>query len=360
MKPIRDLFGNLRPLFESGGRFAYFRPVFDAAEAFFFGSWEPVSGPPFVRDALDIKRLMTVVIVALLPALAVAAAMFGPRIFLMIVVSYLAGGLVEVVFAVLRKEPINEGFLVTGLIFPLTLPPGLPLWLVALGVAFGVTFGKELFGGTGRNMFNPALAGRCFLAIGYPSAMAAGWIMPLHGFPGRLFTYTTSAMADAVTSATPLVQAKQGTLVPLHDLIVGNVAGSMGETSAAAVVIGGVFLLFTKIGSWRTVVSILASAFALQYCLHAAAPATAAPAFWHLCAGGLLFGAFFMATDPVTSPSTNAGKYIYGAIIGAVTMLIRNFSGYVEGVTFAILIGNMTAPLLDEIVYKISPRRGAA
>ena len=356
MKPLLRLLDRLRPGFEEGGRFVRFRCVFDAAEAFFFSPAACTGTAPHVRDPLDIKRFMSMVIVALMPCLLTSIYFFGWRVLAVVVVSYVSGGVVEVLFAVVRKEEINEGFLVTGLIFPLILPPGLPLWMVAVGCAFGVVVGKELFGGTGRNIFNPALVGRCFLAIGYPRAMSQGWIEAGEGLAGRFGQYV-SVGADAVTAATPLVAAKQGDLAGVWDLFVGRVSGSIGETSALAILIGGVFLLATRVANWRTVAAILGSFALLTGVLHAADPDTVAPVHWHLLAGGLLFGAFFMATDPVTSPITGGGKWAYGIIIGVVTVLIRNFSAHVEGVMFAILLGNICAPLLDEIAIGVRLRR---
>jgi Na(+)-translocating NADH:ubiquinone oxidoreductase B subunit len=321
-------------------------------ENFFFAPSTTTTGAPHVRDPLDIKRLMSMVIVALLPCLAVSFYFFGLRLLAMIIISYMAGGIVEVVFAIVRKEEINEGFLVTGMLFPLILPPTVPLWMVGVGVAFGVFAGKELFGGTGRNVFNPAIVGRCFLALAYPAAMSGNWITAGHGFGGRMLQYVTASNIDAVSQATPLVLAKQGTLTDLSHMFLGNISGSIGETSAIAIILGGVFLLFFRVANWRTVVSIVGSATVVAGIFHYSDPERFAPALWHLCAGGLLFGAFFMATDPVTSPVTNAGKWAYGVMIGVVTLLIRNFTGYVEGVMFAILLGNIVAPIFDEIVVK--------
>ena len=326
-------------------------------ENFFFAPSAITPLAPYARDPLDIKRFMSMVIVALIPSLLAAFYFFGWRLVAMIIVSYAAGGAVEVAFAIIRKEGIQEGFLVTGMIFPLILPPMTPLWMVAVGVAFGVFVGKELFGGTGRNIFNPAIVGRCFLALAYPANMAGGYIGPGNGLFGRIFEYVTPSGVDAVSQATPLTLAKQGNLADLSDMFLGSIGGSMGETSAIAIIIGGVFLLLTRISNWRTVFGILFSSILTAALLHHIEPERFAPVLWHLCAGGLLFGAFFMATDPVSSPVTNAGKWIYGIMIGIITMLIRNFTGYVEGVTFAILLGNIIAPILDEIVFKIRIRR---
>jgi Na(+)-translocating NADH:ubiquinone oxidoreductase B subunit len=270
---------------------------------------------------------------------------------------------VEALFAMVRKEGINEGFFVTGILWPLILPPNLPLWMVALGVAFGVFVGKELFGGTGRNVFNPALVGRCFLSLAYPKTMSASWMEPSSDLAGRLLTWVDASNLDALSTATPLASAKQGEMSSISHLFLGSVSGSAGETSAILIILGGVFLLLTRVASWRTVVSILGSFIVLTAALVASRavtynmPGLFSPVMWHVFAGGLLFGTFFMATDPVTSPTTNVGKWFYGIIIGSVTVLIRNFTGYVEGVTFAILLGNIVAPILDEIVIGVRIRR---
>jgi len=306
---------------------------------------------------------MSMVILAVVPSVLAAFYFFGLRFVAVIVVSYAAGLTVEALFAMVRKEGINEGFFVTGILFPLILPPNLPLWMVALGVAFGVFMGKELFGGTGRNPFNPALVGRCFLAMAYPKAMSASWMEPSHELAGRLFTWVGPSNVDALTSATPLVLAKQGQMTAVSHMFLGSVSGSAGETSAVLIILGGVFLLLTRVASWRTVASILGSfviltaALMLGHKVTYPMPGVLAPVMWHVFAGGLLFGAFFMATDPVTSPATNAGKWFYGVIIGSTTVLIRNFTGYVEGVTFAILLGNIVAPILDEMVIAVRIRR---
>jgi Na(+)-translocating NADH:ubiquinone oxidoreductase B subunit len=357
MKVIEHLLERFRPLFEEGGRLRRFKPVFEATESFFFAPSTQTPGSPHVRDPLDLKRFMSVVIIALLPTAVAGVYFFGLRVLAMIAVSYAAGGAVEVLFAVVRKEEINEGFLVTGLIFPLILPPALPLWIVGVGVMFGVLVGKELFGGTGRNVFNPALVGRCFLALSYPAAMAANWIRPGGGLTGRLFQYVDASCVDAVSSATPLIAAKHGTFAPVLDLVTGRVAGSVGETSAIAILVGGLFLLATRVASWRTVTGVLGTFALLGWILHHQAPGSFGPAGWHFWAGGLLFGAFFMATDPVTSPVTSGGKWAYGALIGLSALLIRNLTGYVEGVMFAILLGNICAPMLDEVAIRFRLRR---
>jgi Na+-transporting NADH:ubiquinone oxidoreductase subunit B len=355
VKALRRMLDRARPAFQEGGRRRRWKPVYDAADHFFFAAATRTDAGPHLRDPLDVKRYMATVIVALTPCVAASVYFFGLRVLLLILVSYAAGGVVEVLFAVVRKEEINEGFLVTGLLFPLVLPPNLPLWMAAVGIVFGTLVGKELFGGTGRNLFNPALVGRCFLALGYPAAMAGHWVTPGSGPLGRL---TEFAGADAVTGATPLALARQGTYAPLPDLFLGHVSGSVGETSALAVLIGGVFLLATRVANWRTVAAVLGSFTALSTALWlGSAEGGSGSPWWHLLAGGILFGAFFMATDPITGPATSGGKWAYGILVGASTVLIRNFTGYVEGVMFAILLGNIAAPALDEVVVRLRLRR---
>lgn len=350
MKWLFEILMKARKHFEDGGRLRLLKPVYRATENFFFAAEAQTTVAPHVRDPLDLKRFMSMVILAMVPCAAAGVYFFGLRVLAMMVVSYAVGGTVEVIFAVVRKEEINEGFLVTGFLFPLILPPALPLWMVGVGVAFGVLVGKELFGGTGRNIFNPALVGRCFLALSYPKAMTETWIAPGAGLTGRALEYVSAGGIDAISSATPLVLAKQGELAGIGDLFLGSVSGSAGETSAALIIAGGLLLCLVRVANWRSVAATLGSFALMAWLVRLSAPDVYAPALWHLLAGGILFGAFFMVTDPVTSPATNGGKWIYGAIIGIVTVLIRNFTGFVEGAMFAILLGNIVAPILDEIV----------
>lgn len=302
------------------------------------------------------------VIIALLPCVAAGFYLFGWRIIPVIITSYVVGGAVEILVACLRKEEINEGFLVTGLLFPLILPPDTPLWVVSIGITFGVFFGKEIFGGTGRNLFNPALTGRCFVVLAYPTQMA-GWVVPGEGMFGRVFDlWPFSALwggvaPDAVTTATPLVAVHAGQQPGYWELFFGNTTGCIGETSVLAILLGAVFLLVFKIANWRAMISTLVSFFALAAIMHHADPAKFAPASFNILAGGIMFGAVFMVTDPVTGPATNIGKYIYGTLIGVVTILIRNLGGYPEGMMFAILLGNVAAPLIDYVVMSFYVRR---
>lgn len=362
MKWLLKIIDAARPTFEEGGKLQIFNPVFEALEHVFFAPSTRTIGAPHIRDPLDVKRVMSMVIISVIPCVLAALYFFGLRFIAMVVVTYAAGLAVEATFSIVRKESINEGFFVTGILFPLILPPNLPLWMVALGVAFGVFIGKELFGGTGRNIFNPALVGRCFLSLAYPKDMASGWVEPSHELTGGLLSWVGPSL-DAVSGATPLALAKQGEMGSIAHQLMGSVSGSAGETSAILIILSGVFLLFTRVASWRTVVSMLGSFVILTGALVVGGavaypiPGVFGPVMWHLFAGGLLFGAFYMATDPVTSPTTNTGKWFYGIIIGSTTVLIRNFTGYVEGVTFAILLGNIVAPILDEIVVGIRIRR---
>ena len=359
MKFLLRILEKLRPDFETSGRLSFFKPLFDAFDAFCFSHPQTTRFSPFARDSLDIKRYMSLVIVGLLPCTLAGFYFFGWRILPVIVVSYVAGGIVEVLFALVRKETINEGFLVTGLIFPLTLPPGIPLWMVAVGMALGVLIGKEVFGGTGHNIFNPALVGRAIIAIGYAKPMTAAWIEPGTWPWGNMGKYLTSPALgpDAITIATPLVKARGQEFADTASLFWGNVPGCIGETCAFALLLGGVFLLLTRIANWRTVVAILGSFILLNALMRFFSPEQFAPVQFNIFAGGLLLGAFFMATDPVSSPITNPAKWAYGIFIGCVTLLIRNLTAYTEGVMFAILLGNIFAPLFDEMVFRSRIRR---
>ncbi len=354
MKPLRHFLDRQRARFEEGRRLHALKPLFDAIDHFFFATDRGTRTAPHVRDPMDIKRYMSVVIVALIPCTLAGVYFFGLRTLAVIAVSYACGGAVEVIVACIRKHEINEGFLVTGLLFPLILPPGLPLWMVAVGVIFGVLVGKELFGGTGRNLFNPALVGRAFLAVGYPAAMGGYWVRPGSGWTGNLGRYIAPEM---ITEATPLANAKMGEYAAYGDLFLGQIRGCIGETSALCVLIGGAFLLLTRVGAWRAVAGVLGSFLLLETILWRFAPGQFGPPLWQLAGGGLMFGAFFMATDPVTGPVTRSGKLAYGVLIGTLTVLIRHLTGYVEGVMFAILLGNIAAPLMDEVTWRRRYRR---
>lgn len=323
------------------------RPVFEATDEFFFGTDKVTKFSPHILDGLDIKRLMTFVIIALLPATLAGVYFYGLRVLAVIAVSYIFGGLTEVIFSICRRKPVYEGFLVTGLVFPLILPPTIPLWMVAIGITFGVFFGKEVFGGTGRNIFNPALVGRVFLSLAFPEYFATMWQKPLWGGWAGFVKF----IPDTVTSATPLINFKTTqALTDSLSLLIGTSPGSIGETFRIAIIVGGIFLVLAKISDWRIPLSYLSSVFVFSLLGHIFFPQKFAPPLFQLLTGGLLFGAFFMATDPVTSPLTFEGKWIYGVLLGILTVLIRGLSGFVEGVMFAILLMNATAPFIDSIV----------
>ncbi|PID40259.1 MAG: NADH:ubiquinone reductase (Na(+)-transporting) subunit B [Proteobacteria bacterium] len=385
--PLKRLFNTTRPYFESGGRLARLHPLFDAIETVAFHPALPTKADAHVRDSLDLKRFMTFVILALMPPFfyglyntgyqaGLAAGMDveiipsilrGAWIVLpMLMVSYAVGLFWEILFASIRGHKISEGFLVTGLLFPMTLPPTTPLWQVAVGISFGVVIGKEIFGGTGRNILNPALTGRAFLFFAYPASMSGDrvWTAVTHG---------GQQAVDAVSSATPLalgplaaagepiswVLADAG--YTFQRLFFGNMPGSVGETSALMILLGAAFLLVTGVANYRImlggVIGVLAVAYP-GYLIHSASGGEAACMFsvhpvWHLVMGGFAFGIVYMATDPVSAPGMDLSRWIYGILIGGLTVLIRVFNpAYPEGVMLAILFMNLFAPLIDHFVIK--------
>jgi Na+-transporting NADH:ubiquinone oxidoreductase subunit B/electron transport complex protein RnfD len=361
MNFLLDIFNRLRPHFGKKGRFSVLFPLFDTVEHVFFYPATRTKASPHIRDALDIKRYMGIVILAMLPCVASSIYFYGPYIIAMIIVSYAVGGICEVAFAIIRKGEIHEGFFVTGLIFPLILPPTTPLWMVGVGVLFGVFFGKEVFGGTGRNVFNPALVGRIFVTIAFPVQMTTRWKTPSDIFGIFKALGLEHAATDAITAATPMSIAKtQQVLTSYGDLLWGNTGGSIGETFHLGIIIGGIFLMLTKVANWRIPVSYLVSVAIFSWIGHGMSPDKVYPPLFQLLSGGLLFGAMFMATDPVTSPFTKIGKWIFGILCGLLTVLIRSFSGYVEGVMFSIVIVNAFVPLIDHIVLMAKFREKAA
>lgn len=342
MKFVKQVLDNLSDVIEKNKFLNKFRPVLSATDEFFFGT-DKVTRLPHILDNIDIKRFMSFVIIALFPAVIAAVYFWGLRVLLIILISYAFGGLVEVAFSVARKKEIHEGFLVTGLIFPLILPPTVPLWVVAVGVMFSVFFGKEVFGGTGRNIFNPAIVGRVFLTITFPRIMTVNWKMPF---------------VDAVTTATPLALFKsQNLITPYKDLLFGNVPGCIGETFRIGLILGGLFLIVVKIVDWRIPLAYLVSVAGFVFLSNHLFHTQFAPALFQILSGGMLLGAFFMATDPVTSPFTKPGRWIAGVLLGILTVIIRGLSGYVEGVMFSILLVNAFTPLIDTLVLKVRYRK---
>lgn len=354
MKLVRRTIENLYTIINKNKYLAKFKPILVATDEFLFGT-DKVTTLPHILDYMDIKRFMTFVIIALLPVTIASIYFWGLRVIAIILVSYIFGGLVETIFAIARKKEIEEGFLVTGLIFPLILPPTVPLWIVAVGSVFGVFFGKEVFGGTGRNIFNPAIVGRIFLTISFPKIMTVYWQEPYTLGLGGFVHYQN---LDAVTQATSLTLFKsQGIITSFFSLFLGQGAGCIGETFRIGLLLGGLFLILTKIIDWRTPFSYLATVVVFSFACNHLFHTKFAPPLFQLLSGGLLLGAFFMATDPVTCPFTKQGRWIGGILLGVLTVLIRGLSGYVEGVMFSLLFVNAFTPLIDTLVLKVRYRK---
>ena len=369
---IKDIFDKLRPSFEEGGKLKAFRSVFEGMETFMLVPNTTSRVGVSVHDAIDSKRIMSFVVIALLPALLfgmynigyqnaaasghLADASFWSMFFYgfllvlpKLIVSYVVGLGIEFAVAQWKHEEIQEGYLVTGILIPLIVPVGCPLWMIAIAVAFSVIFCKEIFGGTGMNIFNPALVARAFLFFSYPTSMSGDKVWVANEQVCGL-GYT---LQDATTMATPLGQAAAG-ITPdasLSDMILGFIPGSIGETSVIAIAIGAIILLYTQIASWRTMISVFVGGIVVAVLFNMADmnnTVAQMPWYEHIVTGGFCFGAVFMATDPVTSARTEKGKYIYGFLIGALAILIRVLNpGYPEGMMLAILFMNMFAPLID-------------
>lgn len=301
------------------------------------------------------QRIMLMVLLGLAPATLAAVYFFGLRVLALLAISSAVGLFVEWLFCRPQREPVSMAVFVTTVLLALVVPPTLPLWMIALGSAFAVAFGKMVFGGFGRNVFNPALVGRCFIFVCFPVAMTAGaaWVQPMIAPPAGL---TRWSAPDAVTGATPMLARKMTMRagqpaeisgVRYRDLLVGNRAGSTGETFALALIAGGIFLLVTRTASWQIVLSCLLAHGALASALHYSGVSGAPDPLFSLLSGGFLLGLFFMATDPVSAPSQATSKWIYGAGIGALTIVIRVFSIFSGGMMFAILLMNMFAPITD-------------
>uniref|UniRef100_UPI004055DC29 NADH:ubiquinone reductase (Na(+)-transporting) subunit B n=1 Tax=Candidatus Electrothrix sp. TaxID=2170559 RepID=UPI004055DC29 len=398
MKLLNTLLQKTAPLFNKGGRLVRWYPAFDAVDSFLMGSRHTTGSAPHVRDAMDLKRIMILVVIALLPCVfmamwntgyqanlalqalgltspagwrgAVMASLnlactpdnflanliHGSLYFLPIYLMTLAaGGIWEMIFNLVRGHEISEAFLVTSLLFPLTLPPTVPLWQVALGISFGVIFAKEVFGGVGRNFMNPALVSRAFLFFAYPGNMSGDtvWV----GVDGL-----SSATALAKIAAAPADAPLSGLNFSWADAFLGTIPGSMGETSVVACLLGATLLLVCGIASWRIMASMLLGglslALLLQFTASSGNTLINLPFYWHPVLGGFAFGLIFMATDPVTAPHTNIGRWCYGFFIGALAILIRVINpAYPEGVMLAILLGNVFSPLFDYPVIQANIRQ---
>ncbi len=375
MKALRSLLDNIKPHVQKGGKFEKLHSTFDAFETLLFVPNHTNKNGVHLRDAIDMKRTMAIVVMAVIPALLFGMWNTGYQHFRMlgqevsfweqffygaievlpiVIVSYVVGLAIEFIFAQARGHEVNEGFLVSGMLIPLIVPVDTPLWMIGVATAFAVVIGKEVFGGTGMNIWNPALIARAFLFFAYPSQMSGDkvWISGL-----------TDATVDGFSGATPLGAAINGPLTDdfsIFNSFIGTIPGSVGETSTLAILIGAVILLYTGIASWKVMFSVFAGGFimALGFNAIGANELMNIPAIHHLCLGGFAFGAVFMATDPVSASRTECGKWVYGFLIGVFAILIRVFNpAYPEGMMLAILLMNTFAPLIDHFVVQGNIKR---
>ncbi len=385
MKRLRELIDKIKPNFEKGGKFEKLHSTFDAFETFLFVPNRVTRSGSHIRDSLDLKRVMIVVVVALLPALlfgmyntglqhframGVADASvwtcfwFGfLKVLPIIIVSYVVGLGIEFISAQIRGHEVNEGFLVSGMLIPMVMPVDIPLWMVAVATAFAVIIGKEVFGGTGMNVFNPALLARAFIFFGYTPYISGEkvWVAGLTNGTGVVDGYSgATPLTDAASAVLTKADQVQWTHGAPIDWFLGTIPGCIGETSTLAILIGAVILLWTGIASWRIMLSVFAGGYltGLLFNLIGANAYMDIPAYYHLIIGGFAFGAVFMATDPVTASQTNTGKFIYGFLIGFLAVMIRVLNpGYPEGMMLAILFMNAVAPLIDYYVVQANIRR---
>ena len=379
MKILRNILDKVAPNFHEGGKLEKLYPLYDAIDTILYVPSETASHGPFIRDHIDVKRSMIFVVIALLPCLlfgiynvglqgagALASEKSFFELFLsgaiavvpMYAVVFTVGGLCEGLFAVVRKHEINEGFLVTGMLIPLTMPPTLPLWMLAVATLFGIIIGKEIFGGTGYNIFNPALTARAFVFFAYPTTMSGDKVWALEGMSG----------------ATPLLKvASQAGNNPQMllgdyswmDMFLGFIPGSIGETSTLCCLIGALFLILTGIGSWRTMLGVMIGMMSMTLIMNqfgqligSTNPMLFIAPHYHFVMGSFAFGMIFMATDPVSSSHTKKGMWYYGALIGVMCVLIRAINpAYPEGMMLAILFANAFAPLFDYYVLEANVKR---
>jgi Na+-transporting NADH:ubiquinone oxidoreductase subunit B len=376
MKLLRKFLDSKKPLFKKDGKLARFRSTFDAFETFLFTPDHTSKSGVHIHDSIDLKRTMIIVVLALLPALLfgswnigyqhglafgiergiLANFMFGfIKVLPIIVVTYVTGLGIEFITAQIRGHEVNEGFLVSGMLIPLIVPINIPLWMVALATAFAVIFGKEIFGGTGFNIMNVALLARAFLFFAYPAQMTGDQVW--------IYDLTKNTPVDGFSGATPLAGLALGTGLGNYsftDMFLGHIPGSIGETSTLAILLGAALLIFTGIGSWKIMFSVVTGALVMGWIcnLFPGNSYMEVPAYYHLVMGGFAFGAVFMATDPVTATHTERGKWIYGFLIGVLTVMIRIFNpAYPEGMMLAILLMNVSAPLIDYFVIESNIKR---
>ncbi len=419
MKLLRDLLDKVEPLFTKGGKLERLYPLYEAGDTFLFTPGEVSKTGSHVRDSLDMKRMMSMVIVALTPCILMAlyntgyqanlqisagtataidtwrepiyAALgfehnpanvldcfvYGALWFLPVyIVTMAVGGTIELIFALIRGHEINEGFLVTGMLYPLTLPATTPLLVVASGIAFGVLIGKEVFGGTGKNFLNPALTARAFVYFAFANYLSGEtnpegqgvWVavQKTEGLDGFTGATTLAAMVNADAKMLPpeAMEKATGAALSWTDAFMGFIQGSMGETSTLACLLGAAILIATGIGSWRIMSGVVLGAVAtgaLCYFFAGANPVAYIPPQWHLVIGGFAFGTVFMATDPVSAAMTEVGKWWYGGLIGVLTVLIRVINpAFPEGIMLAILFGNVMAPTIDYLVVQANVKRRLA
>ncbi len=394
MKFLHDILEKQKPMFEEGGKLEKFYYLFEAGESFIFtpSTTTPTKGT-HIRDAIDLKRMMMTVVIAMLPALLFGIWNVGYQHFLaigkpdaalldiiivgtiqvlpIVLVSYTAGGIVEVIFGIIRKHPINEGFLVTGMLIPLVMPPDIPLWQVALATVFAVVIAKEAFGGTGMNILNVALTARAFLYFAYPTDISGSKVWTYLGGEKAIDGYTgetalaLAAGAKEGSVVTALTNATSGwagaeELFSFNNMIIGIMPGSVGETSVIMALIGAIILIVAGVASWKIMVSGVVGALVmgLIFNLTGSTPFMQMMPHYHLIMGGFAFGIVFMATDPVSAAQTETGKWIYGFFIGLLTVLIRVFNpAYPEGIMLAILLMNVFAPLIDFYVIQANKNR---
>ena len=393
MKFVRDLLDKQKPLFQKGGKFENLYYLYEAGETFMFSPNHTTSiKGAQVKDAIDLKRLMITVVIAMIPCLlfgiynvghqhflAVGESVsFGDKFLLglklvlpIVIVAYAAGGIVEAVFAVIRKHPINEGFLVTGMLIPLIVPPTLPLWQVALATVFAVVIAKEVFGGTGMNILNVAMTARAFLYFAYPAQISGDQVWtylgdkaPVDGFSGATalgVAYQSSIDGEVVINSLATHNASiSDNLYSFANMFMGFIPGSIGETSTLMVLIGAAILVLTRVGSWKIMLSAFAGTYVMALVMNLFGSNTymELPAHYHLVMGGVAFGIVFMATDPVTASQTELGKWIYGFFIGVLTVIIRVTNpAYPEGIMLAVLFMNVFAPLIDYYIVKANKTR---
>ncbi len=381
MESLRKYLDSVKPNFEKGGKYQKFQATFEAFESFLFAPATTNQSGVHIRDGVDLKRVISMVIIALIPAMLFGIwntgyqhyqalgleqsffcnFIYGLKIFVpMAIVSYVVGLTIEFATAQIRGEQVNEGFLATGLLIPLIMPADVPLWMVAIATAFSVIFVKEVFGGTGMNIWNPALVARAFLFFAYPSKMSGdsvwyGVDQAVDGFTGATALSLAGSNIDVATAKYDFMTA-----------FMGYMPGSIGETSALCILIGGLFLLLTGVASWKVMCSVFVGGALTAFLFNQFGPDTNIahlPWYLHLVYGGFCFGAVFMATDPVTSCRTETGKYIFGLLVGFVAIVVRVLNpGYPEGMMLAILFMNTVAPLIDYFVVdsNISRRKKRA